>query len=92
MFADRHGAAPRWRTARECALGVCVAWLVVQNLAILIALLVGGTNAAWTALTPMLALAFLVMTPLWLVPVIAFFVIGRHARRNACPGTHEVTS
>lgn len=90
MSASVPGPRAAWRPARECALGVCVAWLVVQNMALVIALLVGGPSAAWRTLTPMLGVAFLLMTPLWLIPV-AVLVAGRMSESRAqCPQTREV--
>jgi hypothetical protein len=91
MSADVRGRSAAWRPARECALGLCVAWLVVQNLALVIALLVGGPAAAWHTLAPVIGAAFLLMTPLWLVPA-ALLVAGRMSGHRAeCPGTREVS-
>jgi hypothetical protein len=91
MRADVRGPRAAWRSARECALGLCAAWLVVQNIVLVIALFVGGPSAAWHALTPVLGLACVLMTPLWLVPAILMFAGARRGRREACRGTHEVT-
>lgn len=91
MSGDARGPRAAWRSARECALGLCAAWLVVQNVVLVIALLVGGPAAAWHTLTPMLAIACVLMTPLWLVPAILLFAGARRGRREACRGTHEVT-
>jgi hypothetical protein len=90
MFTDpRTGGAPL-RSARECVLGVFAAWLVVQNLALAAALLLGGAGAAWRVGAPLLGVAFLCMTPLWIVPA-ALLVAGRMAGRRAhCPETREV--
>ena len=37
MSSDPRGVDTPWRPARECALWLCVVWLVVQNLALGIA-------------------------------------------------------
>ena len=47
MSSDPRGVDAPWRPARECALWLCVAWLVVQTRALGLALLVGGPGAAW---------------------------------------------
>ena len=90
MPGDAGDPRVAWRPARECALGLCVAWLVVQNMALVIALLVGGPSAAWRTLTPMLGVAFLLMTPLWLVPVVVLVAGRMSGKRAACPRTREV--
>jgi hypothetical protein len=90
MSADLAGTRSPWRSARECALGVCAAWLLVQNVVLLIALLVAGPAAAWSLLAPLLGVAFVLMTPLWLVPVILLLAGRTPGTRVACPPTHEV--
>ena len=90
MSGDPRGAGAPWRPARECALWLCLAWLVVQNLALGIALLVGGPGAAWHLGAPLLGAAFVFMTPMWLVPAL-MLCVGRSAVRRAhCPETREV--
>jgi hypothetical protein len=90
MSGDPRGEGSRWRPARECALWLCLAWLVVQNMALGIALLVGGPGAAWHLGAPLLGVAFVLMTPMWLVPVL-LLCMGRNAGRRArCPETREV--
>lgn len=91
MPAETHGAGGAWRPARECALGVCVAWLVVQNLALVIALLLGGPGATLRTLTPMLGVAFLLMSPLWILPVVVLAAGRVSAGRPACPRNPEVS-
>ena len=91
--ANRRGAL---RSARECALGVCALWLVVQNIVLVAVFLTGGAGTSWSALLPALGLAFALMIPLWLVPIGALAVAG-FARRAAmraereCAGAREVT-
>ena len=91
MSSDPRGVDAPWRPARECALWLCVAWLVVQNLALGIALLVGGPGAAWHLGAPLLGVAFAIMTPMGLVPALMLCAGRRMAERRAhCPGTREV--
>jgi hypothetical protein len=90
MSGDARGQGAPWRPARECALWLCAAWLVVQNMALGIALLVGGPGAAWHLGAPLLGVAFVLMTPIWLVPAL-MLCAGRNAGRRArCPETREV--
>ena len=91
MSGDPRGGHAAWRPARECALWLCAAWLVVQNMALGIALLVGGPGAAWHLTAPVLGVAFALMTPLWLVPAALLFAGRAAGRRARCPGTREVT-
>ena len=81
MSTDPGETRAAWRPACECALALCAAWLVVQNLALGIALLVDGPGAAWHLSAPLLGVALLFMAPLWLVPAIALFLgLGAGAR------------
>ncbi len=90
MFAEPRGVDSGRRRAFECALGLCAVWLLVQNVVIVIALLAGGPSAAAHTLAPLLVVALMLMTPLWLVPALLLLAgkLGEH--RAACPRTREV--
>lgn len=62
-----------WRFVRECVFGLCTLWLVVQNTLLLVALLRWEPNALSLAFDS-LHKAFLLMSPLWVIPAAA--VVG----------------
>ncbi|MBI5168240.1 MAG: hypothetical protein HZA61_02005 [Candidatus Eisenbacteria bacterium] len=72
-MSDRASSARRespWRLARECAFGLCTAWLIVQN-AVLLAVLVRWQPNALALAFESLQKALVLMLPLWLIPVAA---------------------
>ena len=90
MSGDARDPRTSWRSARECALGLCAAWLLVQNLVLVLALVLAGPAAPWSMLAPLLGVAFLLMTPLWLVPVVVLVAGRMSGTRAAVPQTREV--
>lgn len=97
MFPSDGGRREAWRCARECALWLCAAWLVVQNVVLFAILVSGGADRLWSSLLPTLGAAFAIMLPLWLVPVGAFLValMARRAgfrRGHERPGGGKVTT
>lgn len=59
-----------WRRVRECAFGLCTVWLVVQN-SLLLAVLLRREPDAITLAFDSLQKAFVLITPLWLIPAAA---------------------
>ncbi len=71
-----------WRHAGVACLGLCVAWLVIENAVLLVLVLALGPAPAAAAAAPVLRAALAMMTPLWLLPAL-FLVAGLAAGRAA---------
>jgi len=75
-----------FRCARECALAVCAAWLLVQNVVLVAVVLAGGFARPLGSMLPVLGLALLLMAPLWLVPAGVLLLARARALRAAASG------
>jgi len=86
MFTSDAGRREAWRRARECALGACALWLLVQNLVLGTVLLAGRVGMPWLHVAGALAVALAIVAPLWLVSMGALFMglraMRAHARRE----------
>lgn len=84
MSSPDAGRRAAWRRAGVACLGLCAAWLLIENAVLLALVLALGPAPAAAAAAPVLRVALAMMTPLWLVPaavLVAGLAAGRAVRR-----------
>lgn len=80
---DAHSGSP-WRALRECSLGICTAWLVIQN-TVLLGLLVWHRPLSLAMLAEALGRTLLLMAPLCIIPaaILCGWAISTYLARGA---------